>query len=56
MFNRERINAARDAEAGTKAVFANLSDDDLATSAKFWMAHCEAPKRIEPGQPVYDNT
>lgn len=53
---QERITAARDAEASYKAVFANLNDTDLAASAEFWRQHCDAPRRIEPGQPVYDST
>lgn len=53
---REKVCAMREAEAGAKATFANLSDGDLAASAKFWMQHCDAPKQIEPGAPVYDST
>lgn len=53
---QEYIDKAREAEASQKAVFANMRDADLAASASFWMSHCEAPKRIEPGQPVYDST
>jgi hypothetical protein len=53
---QEKVNAMRAAEAGAKATFANLDDADLAASALFWMQHCEAPKRIAPGQPVYDST
>lgn len=51
-----RIREQRNADAGYKAVFANLSDDDLVASARFWMAHCEAPRRHKPGEPVYDST
>lgn len=53
---RERICAARTAQDNYKAVFANLSDGDLVASAKFWMQHCEQPKRFVPGEPVYDST
>ena len=50
------IDKAREAEASQKAIFANMRDGDLAASARFWMAHCKAPKQIEPGRPVYDST
>jgi hypothetical protein len=49
-------NEARGEEDRKKAVFANMSDGDLASSAKFWMQHCVAPKRFSPGEPVYDAT
>lgn len=39
-----------------KAVFANLSDEHLVASAKFWMQHCDAPKKFNPDAPVYDST
>jgi hypothetical protein len=51
-----KIEAMRKAGYEAAAQFANLSDKDLATSAKFWLAHCRAPKLIEPGVPVYDST
>lgn len=53
---QERIAALREAEYSAKATFAQLDDADLALSAEFWMQHCEAPKRIEPGEPTYDST
>ncbi len=53
---RKKYSAARADEAMKKAVFANLSDGDLAATAKFWMAHCEAPERFEKNEPVYDST
>lgn len=53
---QEYINKCRDAERDTRAIFANMGDANLAASAQFWMQHCDAPKRIEPGQPVYDST
>lgn len=52
----EAYIAAREEEARKKAVFANLSDADLVASAKFWMQHCVAPKRVAPNEPVYDST
>lgn len=52
----ERYNEARASEAARKAVFANLSNADLAASAKFWMQHCNAPKRFDASEPVYDAT
>lgn len=53
---QEHLAAARHAEHDKRVVFANLSDADLATSAQFWMQHCEAPKRFERDAPVYDST
>ena len=47
---------ARAEEASKRAVFANLSDGDLAASAKFWMQHCDTPKRHAPVDGVYDAT
>lgn len=51
-----RLRAAQEAHQEYAVVFAALSDADLAASAQFWMQHCEAPRRIEPGRPVYDST
>ena len=53
---QDYINKCRDAEHDTKVIFANMSDENLAASATFWMQHCASPKRIEPGQPMYDST
>ena len=53
---RDALHAARAAEADQRAVFANLSDADLVASAKFWRAHCVAPRKNPPGEPVYDST
>lgn len=52
----QKYNEARASEAERKAVFANLSDADLAASAKFWMQHCNAPKRFAADEPIYDAT
>lgn len=52
----EKYMAACHEQERQKAMFANLSDSDLAISAKFWMQHCERPKQVEPGRPVYDST
>lgn len=49
------LEAQRDS-AARKQVFALLSNDDLVVSAKFWMAHCNAPKAVKPGEPIYDAT
>jgi hypothetical protein len=49
-------NEARGEEDRKKAVFANMSDGDLAASAKFWMQHCVVPKRFSPNESVYDAT
>ncbi len=53
---QEYITKARETEASQKAVFANMTDANLAASAEFWMQHCDQPKRIAPGEPVYDST
>lgn len=52
----EKFRAARAVEDGYKAVFANLDNEDLVASARFWMAHCAAPRHVTPGSPVYDAT
>lgn len=39
-----------------RAVFANLNNDDLVASARFWLAHCKAPREVEPNSPIYDAT
>lgn len=52
----EQYIAACHEQDRQKAVFANLSDADLAASAEFWMQHCQMPKQVEPGTPVYDST
>lgn len=52
----EKFSAARAAETSHKQVFANLSDEDLVTSAKFWMSHCAAPRQYAPDEPIYDAT
>lgn len=52
----EKINRYRQVHNDTRACFANLSNEDLATSAKFWLQHCQAPKQIEPNTVVYDST
>lgn len=51
-----KLSASRELHEGYERTFSSLSDQDLAASARFWMAHCDAPRRIEPGQPVYDST
>jgi len=43
-------------ELSARQTFASMSDQNLADSAKFWMAHCNAPKRIGPEEPIYDST
>ena len=52
----DKIQAARQAHEDQRVGFVNLSDADLATSAKFWMQHCVRPREVEPGTPVYDST
>lgn len=52
----EKYAEARAQEDMRKAVFANLADDDLVASAKFWMQHCQQPKRFDADDCVYDST
>lgn len=52
----EKYNAAKADEAQKRAVFVNMSDGDLAASAKFWMQHCQAPRRFDASECVYDAT
>lgn len=52
----EAYNAARADFDLRKAVFANLDNDDLIASAKFWMAHCDKPAKFDKGSAVYDAT
>lgn len=47
---------ARASEEARRAVFANLDNGDLAASAQFWLAHCEAPRRFNSSEPIYDAT
>lgn len=53
---QDRLAAAQEADQHRRLVFANLSDGDLAASARFWMQHCVAPRRFDPEEPVYDST
>jgi hypothetical protein len=52
----EKYNAARADEEQKRAMFASLSGADLTASARFWMAHCQAPKRFASDEPIYDAT
>lgn len=53
----EKFMQAQKDERAKRAVFANLSNEDLVASARFWMAHCDAPKRFpDEGAPIYDAT
>lgn len=52
----EKFAEARADEKQKRVVFANLSDADLVTSAKFWLSHCQAPRRFDPSEPIYDAT
>jgi hypothetical protein len=51
-----KIQADRKIHEDQRTAFTNLSDKDLALSAKFWMQHCVTPKRVKAGTPVYDST
>lgn len=52
----EKYAAARDSEDQRRAVFANLNNADLVASTRFWMQHCNAPKRFSADECVYDAT
>lgn len=47
---------ARELELNMKDTFRSLSHDSLIASAKYWMQHCEPPKRFKPDEPIYDAT
>lgn len=53
---QKRLSESRQLHGTYERTFAALSDQDLAASARFWMQHCEQPRRVTPGQPVYDST
>lgn len=50
-----RYREVRDMEERALAKFANMTDANLISSARYYMAQCE-PKRWAPGEPVYDAT
>lgn len=52
---QKRVDECREWEEKRKAEFANLSDENLISSAKLYMAHM-TPMRFAPGEPVYDAT
>lgn len=53
---QEAYDRARAMQLNQKQTFASMDDASLAASAKFWMAHCVAPKSIAPEEPIYDST
>lgn len=53
---RERLRVMQERDERMESVVRELSNEDLVATVKFWMAHCDAPKRAQPGQPVYDST
>jgi cell wall assembly regulator SMI1 len=52
----EALAKARRQEQSYKVAFANMTDENLVASAKFWMQHCNAPSAVKPDEPVYDAT
>lgn len=52
----EELRKARELELGYKQTMSTLSDKNLASAAKFWMAHCVSPGKVKPDEPVYDAT
>lgn len=50
------LKRAREMELGLKDTFRSLSQESLIGTAKFWMQHCEQPKRFTKGAPIYDAT
>lgn len=50
------LAVAREYELTQKQTFKSLTDESLIVSAKFWMVHCQMPKRIAPEEPIYDST
>ena len=53
---QEAYERARALQLSQRQTFASMDDASLAASAKFWMAHCVAPKSIAPEEPIYDST
>lgn len=51
-----QYDRARELELTQKQTFASMTDANLAASAKYWMAHCYAPKQFKPEEPIYDST
>jgi hypothetical protein len=51
-----RIERDRQAHEDQRIAFVNLSDSDLAASARFWLQHCQAPRQVKAGTVVYDST
>lgn len=52
----EQLARSRELEGTYKSAFASMTDANLVASAKFWMAHSEAPRRFAPDEPIYDAT
>lgn len=50
------IVRAREQELSHRQMFASLSTPSLVASAKFWMQHCQTPRRYRPEEPIYDAT
>lgn len=50
-----RIDQYRNWEAERKAEIGALTDENLVTTAKFYMSHM-SPMKFVPGEPVYDAT
>lgn len=53
----EKLRIAREIDEARERTFASLTNEQLADSARFWMQHCEAPRRAENAGPsTYDHT
>lgn len=50
------LEEARALDQHYRTVFASMTDGNLIACAKFWMQHCDAPKRVAPDEPIYDST
>lgn len=53
---RERIEQSRERAAEKRIEFANMTDESLVASAKFYMGNMQQPRLFAPGEPVYDAT
>lgn len=52
----DKFLAAQRGHEAKAQVFASLNNEDLVCSAKFWMAHCNAPGQFAKDEPIYDAT
>jgi hypothetical protein len=52
----DKLNAIRQYEDDRRKQFASLDNVSLVASAKFWLQHCDRPKRCSANDMTYDGT